>query len=157
MYDVALTLMIHFHNNTTFRKKHKSSDLVSSSGSTPVPTASSLLVKDKWVTDYIQGGSVRELHSKSISWHICFPLPSLPVLLPPNPTWSSQSDEEKNTEFFWYERVNVIPPKWFFYNFLFGTILNYLFLQLSIWITRKKNLLPSWHGLSITVSTVTSF
>ncbi len=41
----ALTLMIHLHNNTTFRKKHKSSDLVSSSGSTPVPTASFLAGK----------------------------------------------------------------------------------------------------------------
>lgn len=156
MYS-ALTLMIHLHNNTTFRKEHKSSDLVSSSGSTPVPTTRSLLVKDKWVTDYIQGGSVKELHSKTISWHICRPLlPSLPVWLPPNPAWLSQSDEQKNTEVFWYERVNINPPNWFFYNFLFGTILNYLPLQLSIWITKKK-LLPSWHGLSITVSTVTSF
>ncbi len=114
MYDIALTLMIHLHNNTTFTKKHKSSDLVSSSGSTPVPTASSLLVKDKWVTDYIQGGSVRELHSKSISWHICHTLPSLPVLLPPNPAWSSQSDAQKNTEFSGMrERISTLPIGFF--------------------------------------------
>lgn len=116
----ALALMIHLHNNTTFRKKHKSSDLVSSSGSTPVPTTSSLLVKDKWVTDYIQGGSVKELHSTTISWRICHPaVPSLPVLLPPNPAWSSQSDEQKNTECFWYERVNVDPPNWFSFTIFY--------------------------------------
>ncbi len=130
--------------------------LVSSSGSTPVPTTSSLLVKDKWVTDYIQGGSVKELHSTTISWRICHPaVPSLPVLLPPNPAWSSQSDEQKNTECFWYERVNVDPPNWFFLQF---SIWNNIKLSLSaiVHLNNKKKLLPSQHGLSITVSTVTS-
>jgi hypothetical protein len=150
----ALTLMIHLHNNTTFRKKHKSSDLVSSSGSTPVPTASSLLVKDKWVTDYIQGGSVKELHSTSISWHICHPLPSLPVLLPPNPAWSSQSDEQKNTEFFWYERVNVDTPNWFF---TISYLKQYKTISFCNCPFEEQKKLPTWHGLSITVSTVTSF